>query len=160
MLIGDTCWGKQGNYSLRRPPKLIIPQARPAKLAELPRSEFDTELFSHTAYVNFFVIFATNHHHIRHKASSKSLTNSVGSLHPALSPVFMTKIIKITKNRSKKIDHSIAICLFFLQVWYILDGTWWILMSRQFHFCAIESIYMDMYMSILISTHTGLVVFQ
>ena len=33
--------------------------ARPAQLAELPRSEFDPELFPHSAYVKFFVTFAT-----------------------------------------------------------------------------------------------------
>ena len=32
---------------------------RPAQLAELPRSEFDPELFPHSAYVKFFVTFAT-----------------------------------------------------------------------------------------------------
>ena len=32
---------------------------RPAQLAELSRSKFDPELFSHGAYVNFFVTFAT-----------------------------------------------------------------------------------------------------
>ena len=32
---------------------------RLAQLAELSRSEFDPELFSHSAYVKFFVIFAT-----------------------------------------------------------------------------------------------------
>ena len=30
-----------------------------AQLAELPRSEFDPELFSHSAYDKFFVTFAT-----------------------------------------------------------------------------------------------------
>ena len=33
--------------------------ARPAQLAELPHSEFGPELFPHSAYVNFFVTFAT-----------------------------------------------------------------------------------------------------
>ena len=33
---------------------------RPAQLAELPRSEFDPELFPHSAYVKFFVTFATS----------------------------------------------------------------------------------------------------
>ena len=32
---------------------------RPAQLAELPRSESDPELFPHSAYVKFFVTFAT-----------------------------------------------------------------------------------------------------
>ena len=32
---------------------------RPAQLAELPRSVFDPELFPHSAYVKFFVTFAT-----------------------------------------------------------------------------------------------------
>ena len=32
---------------------------RSAQLAELPRSEFDPELFPHNAYVKFFVTFAT-----------------------------------------------------------------------------------------------------
>ena len=32
---------------------------RPAQLAELPRSEFDPELFSHSAYDKFSVTFAT-----------------------------------------------------------------------------------------------------
>ena len=32
---------------------------RPAKLVELSRREFDPELFSHCAYVKFFVTFAT-----------------------------------------------------------------------------------------------------
>ena len=34
-------------------------KARPAQLAELPRSEFNPELFPHSAYVKFFVTFAT-----------------------------------------------------------------------------------------------------
>ena len=33
--------------------------SRPAKLAELPRSKFDPELFPHSAYVEIFVTFAT-----------------------------------------------------------------------------------------------------
>ena len=32
--------------------KIII--IKPAQLVELPRSEFDRDLFSHSAYVNFF----------------------------------------------------------------------------------------------------------
>ena len=32
---------------------------RPSELAELSRSEFDTEIFCHSAYVKFFVTFAT-----------------------------------------------------------------------------------------------------
>ena len=32
---------------------------RPAQLAELPRSVFDPELFPHSAFVKFFVTFAT-----------------------------------------------------------------------------------------------------
>ena len=42
----------------RRIRKLVV-RARPAQLAELPRSEFDPELFPHSAYVKFFVTFAT-----------------------------------------------------------------------------------------------------
>ena len=38
---------------------MIFTQIRPAQLAELPRSEFDPELFPHSAYVKFFVTFAT-----------------------------------------------------------------------------------------------------
>ena len=34
-------------------------QSRPAQLAELPHSEFGPELFPHSAYVKFFVTFAT-----------------------------------------------------------------------------------------------------
>ena len=34
-------------------------EGRPAQLAELSRSEVDQELFSHGAYVKFFVTFAT-----------------------------------------------------------------------------------------------------
>ena len=32
----------------------MLPYDRPAQLAELPRSEFDPELFPHSAYVKFF----------------------------------------------------------------------------------------------------------
>ena len=32
----------------------IYSGARPAQLAQLPRSEFDPELFPHSAYVKFF----------------------------------------------------------------------------------------------------------
>ena len=32
----------------------MVRRDRPAQLAELPRSEFDPELFSHSAYVKFF----------------------------------------------------------------------------------------------------------
>ena len=32
---------------------------RPARIAELPRSKFDPELFPHSAYVEIFVTFAT-----------------------------------------------------------------------------------------------------
>ena len=32
---------------------------RPARIAELPRSKFDPELFPHSAYVDIFVTFAT-----------------------------------------------------------------------------------------------------
>ena len=35
----------------------ILYSCRPAQLAELPRSEFDPELFSHSTYVKFFVTF-------------------------------------------------------------------------------------------------------
>ena len=44
---------------------------------------------------------------------------------------------KITKKRPKKTDHSIAISSIFLigMIWYILDATWWILMSRRFRIC-------------------------
>ena len=38
---------------------LIMVKGRPAQLAELPRSVFDPELFPHSAYVKFFVTFAT-----------------------------------------------------------------------------------------------------
>ena len=31
----------------------------PARIAELPRSKFDPELFPHSAYVEIFVTFAT-----------------------------------------------------------------------------------------------------
>ena len=34
-------------------------QSRPARIAELPRSKFDPELFPHSAYVEIFVTFAT-----------------------------------------------------------------------------------------------------
>ena len=34
-------------------------QNRPAQLVELPRSDFDPELFPHSAYFKFFVTFAT-----------------------------------------------------------------------------------------------------
>ena len=37
----------------------IPSEIRPAQLAELPRSEFDSELFSHSEYVKFFATFAT-----------------------------------------------------------------------------------------------------
>ena len=40
-------------------PNKFILFDRPAQLAELARSEFDPELFSRSAYVNFFVTFAT-----------------------------------------------------------------------------------------------------
>ena len=33
--------------------------SRPARIAELPRSKFDPELFPHSAYVEIFVTFAT-----------------------------------------------------------------------------------------------------
>ena len=36
-----------------------LSSTRPAQLAELPRSEFDPELFPHSAYVKFFVPFVT-----------------------------------------------------------------------------------------------------
>ena len=35
----------------------VVP--RPARIAELPRSKFDPELFPHSAYVEIFVTFAT-----------------------------------------------------------------------------------------------------
>ena len=35
---------------------ILVSPHRPAQLAELSRSEFDSELFSHSAYVKFFVI--------------------------------------------------------------------------------------------------------
>ena len=38
---------------------IILSPNRPAQLAELSRSEFDSELFSHSAYVKFFETFAT-----------------------------------------------------------------------------------------------------
>ena len=34
-------------------------QPRPSQLAELSRSEFNLELFSHSAYAKFFITFAT-----------------------------------------------------------------------------------------------------
>ena len=37
----------------------IFTFARPSQLAELSRSQFDQELFSHSTYVKFFVTFAT-----------------------------------------------------------------------------------------------------
>ena len=41
----------------------------------------------------------------------------------------------------KKNDHLIAICSIFLKVLYILDGTWWILMSRRFRICVPEGVW-------------------
>ena len=41
------------------PPTVGVPSARPAQLAELPRSEFDPESFPRSAYVKFFVPFLT-----------------------------------------------------------------------------------------------------
>ena len=35
----------------------ILVSSRPSQLAELSRSEFDPELFSHSTYVKFFVTF-------------------------------------------------------------------------------------------------------
>ena len=37
----------------------ILVSSRPSQLAELSRSEFDPELFSHSTYVKFFVTFVT-----------------------------------------------------------------------------------------------------
>ena len=37
----------------------LFTHTRPAQLGELSRSEFDPELFSHSANDNFFVTFAT-----------------------------------------------------------------------------------------------------
>ena len=37
--------------------KMVV--LRPARIAELPRSKFDPELFPHSAYVEIFVTFAT-----------------------------------------------------------------------------------------------------
>ena len=39
--------------------KMCRPSHRPEQLAEFSRSEFDPELFLHSAYVKFFVTFAT-----------------------------------------------------------------------------------------------------
>ena len=39
--------------------KYRLRDARPARIAELPRSKFDPELFPHSAYVEIFVTFAT-----------------------------------------------------------------------------------------------------
>ena len=39
--------------------EIILFPSRPSQLAELSHSEFDPELFSHSAIVNFFVTFAT-----------------------------------------------------------------------------------------------------
>ena len=36
----------------------IIAQIRPSQLAQLSRSEFEPELFSHSACIKFFVTFA------------------------------------------------------------------------------------------------------
>ena len=38
---------------------VVLYLTRPSQLAELSRSEFDAELFAHSAYVKFFVTFAT-----------------------------------------------------------------------------------------------------
>ena len=37
----------------------MLYRSRPARIAELPRSKFDPELFPHSAYVEIFVTFAT-----------------------------------------------------------------------------------------------------
>ena len=37
----------------------VVCARRPAQLAELPHSKFGPELFPHSAYVKFFVTFAT-----------------------------------------------------------------------------------------------------
>ena len=47
------------NWICRENHKYFSPTAEPSQLAELSHSEFDPELFSHTAYVNFFVTFET-----------------------------------------------------------------------------------------------------
>ena len=39
---------------LNFPNVVLVVMARPTQLAELPRSEFDPELFPHSAYVKFF----------------------------------------------------------------------------------------------------------
>ena len=43
---------QQGAFQLRAHSATV----RPAQLAELPRSEFDPDLFSHSAYVKFFFV--------------------------------------------------------------------------------------------------------
>ena len=48
---GELSGGKEGGGR--------VSTIRPAQLAELPRSEFDPELFPHSTYVKFFVTFAT-----------------------------------------------------------------------------------------------------
>ena len=42
----------------------VWPHLLTAQLAELSHSEFDPKLFSHSAYVNFFVSFATKVPHL------------------------------------------------------------------------------------------------
>ena len=60
VLIGS-CSGQVSVCFLRDPrnQEKSKVRVRPAQLAELSRSEFDPELFSHSSYVKFFVTFAT-----------------------------------------------------------------------------------------------------
>ena len=57
-------WQKFRNREVSKPKcqslgATSITDGRPSQLAELSRSEFDPELFSHIGYANFFVTFAT-----------------------------------------------------------------------------------------------------
>ena len=47
------------NFYARDEAGIVILDSRPAQLAELPHSEFGPKLFPHSAYVKFFVTFAT-----------------------------------------------------------------------------------------------------
>ena len=61
--VSRCCWSSSLSHKNEQCKMLLEKEvgigSRPSQLAKLSRSEFDPELFSHSAYVNFFMTFAT-----------------------------------------------------------------------------------------------------
>ena len=113
MFIPRTFRKKNRNHR-KLQPKRHLEITRPAQLAKLSRSEFEPELFAHSAFVKFFVTFATNFLILSpfplHFLILSPLSRSQAARLPQfVQPCSMIKmIVRPGANRSSKLLKSIG----------------------------------------------------